>query len=92
MAWRETEAREGINDGVGWLWRPSSDDSGAIEQGFCGRSMMDGCVVREKVRYFCTYLTKKSGFVQLTFFNRSLGDLEVSFLIEYPYLNLICRA
>jgi hypothetical protein len=44
----------------------------------------------EKVRYFCTYLTKKSGLAQLTFFNCSLGDLEVSFVIKYQYL--ICRA
>jgi hypothetical protein len=55
------------------------------------------CVVREKVWYFCTYLTKKfnedkprSNFAQLTFFNRSLSDLEESFVNEYQYL--ICRA
>jgi hypothetical protein len=33
----------------------------AIGHGFDGRSVMDGCVVREKVRYFCTYLTKNEG-------------------------------
>jgi hypothetical protein len=70
------EAREGIGDGVGWLLRPLSDDLEAIRHGFGGQSMMDGCVVREKVRYFYTYyLTKKSNqdkprsnFAQLTFF------------------------
>jgi hypothetical protein len=46
--------------------------------------------VREKVRYFVRTLTKKSGLAQLTFFKSSLGDLEVSFVIKYPYL--ICRA
>jgi hypothetical protein len=76
MAGRATEAREGIGDGVGWLLWPSSDDLEAIGHGFGGRSMMDGCVVREKVRYFCTYLTKKSRFAQLTFFNRSLRDVD----------------
>jgi hypothetical protein len=30
MALRATKAREGIIDGVGWLWWPSSDDSEAI--------------------------------------------------------------
>jgi hypothetical protein len=66
MASRATEAREGIGDGVGWLSSPSSDDLEAIGHGFGGRSTdrwVDCCVlclvVREKVRYFCMYLTKK---------------------------------
>jgi hypothetical protein len=54
MAGREKEAREGIGDGVGWLLWPSSDDLEAIRHGFGGPLMMDGCVVCEKVRYFCT--------------------------------------
>jgi hypothetical protein len=59
MASSATEAREGISDGVGWLLWPSSDDLKAIGHGFGGRSMRLLCVVREKVRYFFTYLTKK---------------------------------
>ena len=62
-----------------WCWV----DMGAIVRwfgghghGFGGRSMRLLCVVREKVRYFCTYLTKKSRFAQLTFFNRSLRDVD----------------
>jgi hypothetical protein len=37
------------------IWRPSD----MVSICFDGRSVMDGCVVRERVRYFCTYLTKK---------------------------------
>jgi hypothetical protein len=55
MAGRATEAREGIDNGVGWLLWPSSDDLETIGHGFSGRSMVDCCVlVCEKVRYFCT--------------------------------------
>jgi hypothetical protein len=54
MASRAAEAREGISDGVGWLLWPSSDDLKAIGHGFGCRSMVDCCVVCEKVRYFCT--------------------------------------
>ena len=46
--------------------------------------------VREKVRYLVRTLTKNSVFAQLTFFNRSLSDLKVSFVNKYQYL--ICRA
>jgi hypothetical protein len=58
-----------------------------------GRSMVDGCfccAVREKVRYLVRTLTKKWRSAQLTFFNRSLSDLDVSFVNKYQYL--ICRA
>jgi hypothetical protein len=50
------------NGGKGrhWLWWPLPDDLEAIGHGFDGRSVMDGCVVHEKVRYFCAYLTKNS--------------------------------
>jgi hypothetical protein len=75
------------------LW-PSPDDSVAIGHGFGGRSMVDGCFccvfVREKVPYLVRTLTKKWRLAQLTFFNRSLSDLDVSFVNEYKYL--ICRA
>ena len=84
------EAREGISDDVGWLLWPSSDDSEAIGHGFGGRSMVDCCVVREKVRYLVRTLTKKGVFAQLTFFNCSLSDEEVSFVKKYLYV--ICRA
>ena len=51
---RVTEAREGIGDGVGWIWRPSSDDSEAIEHGFDGRAVMDGRCFAKNNAYFCT--------------------------------------
>jgi hypothetical protein len=47
-------------------------------------------VVREKVRYLVRTLTKKWRSAQLTFFNRSLSDLDASFVNKYKYL--ICRA
>ena len=65
--WR-AEAREGIGDGVGWRLWPSSDDLKAIGHGFGGRSVMDGCVVREKIQYFCTYSHKKGGVRAAHFF------------------------
>ena len=46
--------------------------------------------VREKVRYLVRTLTKKWRSAQLTFFNRSLSDLDASFVNKYKYL--ICRA
>jgi hypothetical protein len=54
MASRATEARGGISDGAGWLWRPSSDDSEATEHGYDGRSVMDGC-------FCCELCAKKYG-------------------------------
>jgi hypothetical protein len=84
------EAREGIGDDVGWLLWPSPDDSEAIGHGFDGRSMSWWMfllwVVREKVRYLVRTLTKKWRSAQLTFFNRSLSDLDVSFVIKNQYL------
>jgi hypothetical protein len=58
-----TGEADGINDSVGWLWWPSSDDVEAIRHGFDGRSLVDGCFCCElcvkKVRYFVRTLTKK---------------------------------
>jgi hypothetical protein len=87
---RATEARGGISDGVVWLLWLLSDDLEAIGHGFGGRSVMDGCVVREKIQYFCTYSHKKIGVGAAHFFNSSLRDLEVSFVKKYLYV--ICRA
>jgi hypothetical protein len=42
----------------------------------------------KKVRYL--YVLSQKDPPQLTFFNRSLSDLKVSFVNKYPYL--ICRA
>jgi hypothetical protein len=55
---------------------------------------VDGCFccefVREKVRYLVRSLTKNSVLAQLTFFNSSLRDVDVSLVNDYKYL--ICRA
>ena len=67
---RATEARGGISDGVVWLLWPLSDDLEAIGHGFSGRSVMDGCVVREKIQYFCTYSHKKFGVGAAHFFQQ----------------------
>ena len=89
-ALRATEARGGISDDVGWLLWPSSDDSEAIGHGFGGRSMVDWCVVCEKYRTFVRSSQKNEVSAQLTFFNCSLSDEEVSFVKKYLYV--ICRA
>ena len=65
------------------VWKPSDMVS------MVDRSLLM-IFVREKVRYFVRTLTKKSIFAQLTFFNSSLSGVDVSFVINYPYVN--CRA
>jgi hypothetical protein len=84
MASLATEAREGISHGVGWLLWPSSDD--------LDWWWMDVFVVicAWKSTVLCMYSHKKTGFEQLSFFNSSLGDLKVRFVIKFPYF--ICRA
>ena len=46
--------------------------------------------VREKSTVLVRTLTKNSVFAQLTFFNSSLRDVDVSFVKKYLYV--ICRA
>jgi hypothetical protein len=84
------KAREGISDGVGWLLWPSSDDLKATGHGFGGRSVIDGRVVCEKVRYFCTYSHKKIKVHTNPQLCPHVGTCRSSFVqkCEYAY----CRA
>jgi hypothetical protein len=93
MALRATEAGGGISDGAGWLLWPSSDDSEAVRHGFGGRSMVDGCFCCELCakKYGTWYILSQKMMVRAAhFLNRSVRDLDVSFINKYQYL--ICRA
>jgi hypothetical protein len=94
MASSATKARGGISDSVGWLLWSSSDDLEAIGHGFGGQltdQWVDCCVLcAKKYGTFVRTSQKNSTFAQLTFFNRSLSDVDISFINKYQYF--ICRA
>jgi hypothetical protein len=72
------------------IWRPL-DMVSVVDRPIDELIEVDCCVLCvKKYGTLVRTLTKKSGLAQLTFFNCSLGNIEVSFVIKYPYL--ICRA